>query len=192
MKAEYKNAIQSRRKICSAYLTLLTETNNKFSVTDIVKLAGINRGTFYLHFENLQAVEKSIIEELANNFKVLEQDFRQAEIDKTPELILNKFNEILLKDLDYYRLIINASENYNLIEKIKVSILTAISNNFKIMQYVMNYDHFKMVVQYIVGGVIDTYIDWFKGNLTCSIEEISSFLSKLIKGGLKGCINYGI
>jgi len=189
MKAEYKNAIQSKRKICSAYLTLIAQ-NEKFTVTDIVKLAKINRGTFYLHYNSIKDVSTSIEEELANNFKVLEHDFRQIEIDKAPETIFNKFNEILLKDLDFYKLIINTKDTYHLTEKIKEYILTSISNNFMVMRYVMNYENFKSIVRFIVGGVLDAYVSWLKGNIKCEIYELSELLCKMVKGGLKGYLTY--
>ena len=69
-------------------------------------------------------------------------------------------------------------------------ILNAISYNFMIMRYVMNYENFKIIVQYIVSGSLDTYMDWFKGNINSSLDEISTLLCKMIKGGLKGYLNY--
>ena len=92
------------------------------------------------------------------------------------------------KDLEYFKLVINASENSNLMDRIKASILESISNNFQIIKYVSNYEKFKIVVQYIVGGVLDAYIDWFKGNIKCSLDEMSSFLAILIKNGVRGYI----
>ena len=154
-------------------------------------MAEINRGTFYLHFKNLSDVEKYIEDELVNNFKGLERNFRKVEIDKTPEIIFNKLNELLLKDIEFYRLIIKAQGEYSLMEKMKNYILNAISNNFMIMRYVMNYENFKIIVQYIVCGALDTYMDWFKGHINCSLEELSALLCRMIKGGLKGYINYG-
>lgn len=189
MKAEYKNAIQSKRKICSAYLTLLSQSE-KITVTDIVKEAKVNRGTFYLHYNSIKEVSTSIEEELANNFKVLEHDFRQIEIDKTPETILYKFNVILLKDLNFYKLITKTMDTYFLTEKIKEYILTSISNNFMVMRYVMNYENFKTIVRFIVGGVLDAYVNWLKGNIKCDIQELSVLLCKMIKGGLKGYLTY--
>lgn len=190
-KQEYKNSILSKKKITSAYLELLIERPDDISVTEIVKKAELNRGTFYLHFENIKAVEQHIENELAKNFKDLELDFRQVQIDKTPETILSKLNEILLKDLDFYRLFIRAASATNLMETIKKSLLISISNNFKVMRYVMNYERFKMVVQYIAGGAINVYTDWFKGNIDCSLEELSSNLAMLIKNGLRDFINDG-
>ena len=187
-KAEYKNSILSKKKISSTYLTLLIEADNKFTVTDVVNAAGINRGTFYLHFKNLDDVAQYIENELASNFKELEIDFRMADIDHLPEVMIGRLNEILSKDIDYYRLIITATGNSNLMEKIKNSILKSISNNFKIMKYVTNYENFKMVVQYVVGGVVNVYTDWFKGNINCMLDDLKKFLPMLIRQGLKGII----
>ena len=184
-KQEYKNSIISKKKIASAYLSLLIEDPDNVNVTEIVKKAGLHRGTFYIHFENVKSVEQHIDNELAQNFKDLETDFRLVQIDKTPEIILHKLNEILEKDLDFYRLFIRAASNTNLMETIKKSILVSISNNFQVMRYVMNYERFKVVIQYITGGVIGTYTDWFKGNIDCTLEELSTHLTMLIKTGLK-------
>ena len=56
------------------------------------------------------------------------------------------------------------------------------------MRYVMNYERFKMVVQYIAGGAINVYTDWFKGNIDCTLEQLSENLTLLIKRGLKDFI----
>ena len=190
-KQEYKNSILTKKKITSAYLHLLIDNPDEINVTEIVKKAKINRGTFYLHFENVKAVEKHIEGELAKNFKDLELDFRQVQINQTPEIILNKLNEILLKDIDFYRLFIRAASETNLMDTIKKSLLISISNNFKVMRYVMNYERFKTVVQYVAGGAINVYTDWFKGNIDCSLEELSANLAMLIKCGLKDFIKDG-
>lgn len=189
-KQEYKNSKLSKKKIASAYLKLLIENPENLNVTEIVKNAGINRGTFYLHFENIKAVDEFIQGELALKFKDLEEEFREIPVDITPETILNKLNEILLNDIEFYKLIIKAGSS-SLMEKIKNIILVAISNNFMIMRYVSNYERFKVVVQYVVGGSIDTYINWLNGNIDCTLEELCENLTSLIKHGLKGVINYG-
>ena len=129
MKATYKNSILNKKKIYQAYLSLILN-NKKFTVTDIVKIADINRGTFYLHFQNLDSVGKAIEQELASNFKVLESCFRMSEIDQSPEIIVEQFNQILLKDLEFYKLIAKVTTTYNLLNEIKQSIFKLISNNF--------------------------------------------------------------
>ncbi len=190
MKQEYKNALATKRKIAHAYLSLIKTHGENFSVTDLVNFAGINRGTFYLHFNNKQDVSHFIVENLAQNFNQLENAFRLYDIAQNPDIILDGLNKILLKDLDYYKLVIAASSGYNFIEYIKNIVLKLVSNNFKIMQYVFSIDRFTIAVKYIVSGGIEVYLSWLKGEMTCSLEDITKFLSKLIKDGLQGCLRY--
>ncbi len=189
MKAIYKNSIATKKKITSAYLTLLHKSK-KISVTDIVELAEINRGTFYLHFNNVDDVEKYLGDVVSLKFKGIETCFRQKDISTNPELLFNELNNILKEDLEYYKLIINAAENIQLIDKIKHYIMNAISNNFEVMKYVTNLDSFKLVVNYTVGGIMDCYTEWFKGNINCELDHLCTFLSQLVKNGLNGIIRH--
>ena len=88
----------------------------------------------------------------------------------------------------YYKLIIKVSDSRNLLEKIKKSIFTTICNNFKIMQYVTDVERFKTVVEYIVSGGLNTYISWIMGDIKCDLSTLTDLLTRLIREGLRGCI----
>ncbi len=55
MKATYRNSVKSKKLIRSALITLLEKKQEitNITVSDIVKTANINRGTFYNHYNNL-------------------------------------------------------------------------------------------------------------------------------------------
>lgn len=190
MRTEYKNALATKRKIEMTYLRLLADSKKNFSVTDIVQLAKINRGTFYLHFNNKQEVDDAIYKEISSKFKAIENNLRMFDIDQAPETVFNQINQIIKQDLEIFKLVADASENENLYDLIKTTILTIINNNFKVMQYIFNMEHFTMVCQYIVGGILTTYKSWFNKQISCSLDDLSAYLSRLIKDGLKGCIRY--
>lgn len=187
-KREYKSTAKTRKKVAYAYLDLVNR-KQKFSVSALCKAAKINRGTFYLHFKSLPNVAAFIENYLAQNFKPLEVDFRLTDISKTPEVILNKLNEILLRDLEFYKQIMKC-ENNALMKKIGNSITVSINNNFEVIKYVTNYENFKIVVKQIVGGAMCVYGDWLTEKITCSLAEVSAFLSKLFREGLRGIIKY--
>lgn len=64
-KAEYRNAVRSRRLIGDALLELLEEKPlEKITVTDIANRADVSRGTFYLHYESVS----DVISELQDNY----------------------------------------------------------------------------------------------------------------------------
>jgi len=125
---------------------------------------------------------------LAENFQVLEKEFRQVDIDRLPATIIEKFNEILNRDLSYYKLIITASENSNMMDRIKKYIVSSIYNNFKLMKYITNLDRFKTVIHYIVSGVLAVYVEWFNDEIEGDLSTISEYLTILISTGLKGYI----
>ncbi len=191
MSVEYKNAITTKRNIAATYLQLIIDMGDNFSVKDITEKLKINRGTFYLHFKSKEDVFLKINQMLVNKFKTMENDFRMCDIDKAPEVILNKINQILTGDLEFYSLIMNANDKTKFLDKIETSILNAISNNFQIMKYIFSIEHFNIVSHYIVGGVLSAYKQWFNKKIDCSLDELTSYMACLIRDGLKGCVHYG-
>ena len=63
-KAEYRSAVRSRKLINEALVDLLTEKPlDKITVTDVVKRADINRGTFYAHYRDIPDVVDHLIQQ---------------------------------------------------------------------------------------------------------------------------------
>ena len=60
-KAEYRSSIRSKTLIRSALVSLMQEKPfEKITITDIVRKADINRGTFYAHFKDSREVLERI------------------------------------------------------------------------------------------------------------------------------------
>ena len=69
-KAEYRSAIRSRKMIIDALADLLTKKQpDKITVTDIVRHAEINRGTFYAHYNDVPDVLNQIIRQTFSSIK---------------------------------------------------------------------------------------------------------------------------
>ncbi len=187
-KREYKNGLASKKRISVAYLSLCKQ-KRKFSVCDVVNEAKVNRGTFYLHFKNLDEVKNYLAEYLSQNLKALEGDFRMTDLSKTPEAMLSKLNKIIMADLDFFKQIV-CLENNPFMKQIERAISVSISNNFEVMKYITNLENFKIVVKLIVSGSLSVYTDWLKGLISCTIDELASFVAQLIRGGLKEVIRY--
>ena len=66
---QYKSALKSKKLIKNAFSELLQKKDvDTITVTEIVTLAGINRGTFYAHYSNtvdvLEEIEKDVSEQI--------------------------------------------------------------------------------------------------------------------------------
>lgn len=81
MRKEYKNAVESKRKIKQAIYDLIKEkqTIKSITITEIVEKAGINRGTFYNHYKSIPEVLNDIEKDLITSFS--------KRFDKTYEIL---------------------------------------------------------------------------------------------------------
>ena len=101
MKAKYKNAIRSKMLIRNALITLLNKKPlSDISVTDIVKFADINRGTFYNHYSNpldiLEEIKNELMEKLS---VVLKNSKNTSSIDDLLDIINSYSSGIINKVL---------------------------------------------------------------------------------------------
>ncbi len=68
VRAEYRSSIRSRLLITNALLSLAKKKPfEDITITDIVKEADINRGTFYAHFKDTSDVLRLIESEYTEN-----------------------------------------------------------------------------------------------------------------------------
>lgn len=187
-KAEYKNAIETKRKISFAYLKLLRDNPKDVSISEIVKVANVTRGTFYLHFKNINDLEVHIQNNLTEDFKCIETAFRQFDLDEFPDKVVLKINELLKKNLEYYRLVASSFKNNYVVEQVKQSVYISVSNNFNLMKYITDMNRFKSVVEYLSAGLLAVYSKWLKNEISMSLDDLAPLLSSLIKNGVKGSV----
>lgn len=112
MKKEDRRQIRTRENIHAALLTLLKEKSlDQISITELSKMAGINRTTFYLHYrfplDVLEEVYQNFVDELA---AVYSRNFSlNANMEPTQEVWLNIYRFLaekhetvkLLMEMDY-------------------------------------------------------------------------------------------
>ncbi|MFA7222380.1 MAG: TetR/AcrR family transcriptional regulator [Bacilli bacterium] len=171
MRAEYKNSIRSKKLIREAVKTLLIKKKdlNKITVSDIVKEANINRGTFYNHYNNIG----DVIEETED---ILMQKFTQSweKSSNENDSVANFMNSITyhLKESEAdYKAIINYIPRYIFIE-IKDKILKEIGNNYLKSNEITND---KRITLYILAnGIAGSYIDYFQKKLNITLDELNN------------------
>ena len=108
-KAEYRSAVRSRKLINEALADLLTEKPlDKITVTDVVKRADINRGTFYAHYRDIPDVVDHLIQQTFSAIR--DAMIAQTEMPSNMGLVfLTAIQRILEEDLSFYRKILNSS-----------------------------------------------------------------------------------
>ena len=169
MKSPYRNALRSKQMIRSATIKLLNKKSiTDISVTDIVKTANINRGTFYNHYDNPIAVLEEIKDEL---FAKLMDGLKESIEKRDVAEFLHIASEHFIKNEKEYRQIVRAIPRA-FINDIKVEFIA------KIKQMEIPLDD--LTLSFLVNGICGMCLDYLDGKTDFTFEQISSKATELI------------
>lgn len=181
-RAEYRNAIRSRNLIKEAFVELLNEKPiEKITVTDIVRRADINRGTFYAHYVDTKDVLEQIQNEIIEKILQFIGEFKYESLIKDTNLILSKLTKYFEQDLNFYRKLVSGYGSEEFLNQIKVIFIDAIYNNKEIPAEIKNRKAFEVQINFFAGGIISLYEDWFNGNIKGSLTDLNKEIMVLIK-----------
>ena len=170
----YKNSIETDKRIKEAVIELLREnkTIDKINISDVVKVAKVNRGTFYNHYNSLEEVIIDIEENIMNGFlSKVETNKRNSMFD---------INQIFFYSLSEY---FQERE-----EQIKPIVSSLPIDIFKII-YTRLYSTYKEVIdlkednaekEILFSGITVEYLKYLSGNSPRSLKDIARFSVELM------------
>lgn len=180
-KKEYRSAVRSRRLIRGAFQELLKEKPlEKITVTDIVNRADINRSTFYAHYTDVKGLVEEIQNEVVERSLALisEVDFQHIFLEPAP--FVRGLAEIGTKNVELYRLLSNSDFALNQMEKMKELFLAKAMTAPEIPEKVRQSRTYEIQVNFFIGGIMHTYLQWLLGKLDYSTEAITEEICQLI------------
>jgi AcrR family transcriptional regulator len=180
-KAEYKNARRSRKMILEAYVELMQEKEfDKITVTDIVKHADLNRGTFYAHYQNPLAVLAQIENDIISKMMEFLQEFHYKNFFQDPLPLLLKVESYIEENLEFFRKLIGSNGSDQFIMKLQGIFVEYMENNVEIPESIKSTRDFLIRAHFFAGGIANTYQAWFHGALDKSLHEISLVIGDII------------
>ena len=185
-KAEYKSAIRSRKMIRHAFVELALEKEfEKITVKNIVERAEISRGTFYAHYSDIYAVIEEIENETMGKMIEFLSDFQDIDLIQNPMPFWIKIAHFFKEDIEFYRMLINTEGAHTFITKLKDVLIEKILRYKGRLITIQKHEEFTLCVHLFVGGVASLYEDWFTGKIECSLEELTSSISRIMIQGFQ-------
>lgn len=189
MKKEYRSAARSKRLIREAFMKLLKEKElEKITVTDIVKQADINRSTFYAHYPDVQGLLEELENEIIDSTMEILNETSYVNIIKDPYPALSAIGRTIEEKQDFYKILMMTNGAIRYEEELTEYFVQQIANSPEFPNSIRKSPYFALRVSFFAGGIVSAYKQWLKGEVTCSLDEISEDVGRLILASAKGVI----
>ena len=192
-KVEYRSSLRSKALIKRALLELMQEKSfDKISVSDIVRKADINRGTFYAHFKNPHDVLLRIQDDMFSELTAVLNKYSPDEVMADPVPVFKQVSEFLLSDIAYYRMLFRIAGVHEYLLDNK----NRIFNYFLGSDIIRNLDdkdfkrEFIALLDFWVSGVFNIYYDAVLERIPLRLDEVPSFCAKVVSLSSNGTMEF--
>ncbi len=181
-----RRLVRTKKAIIEALILLLCERDlSEITVTELTERAGINRKTFYLHYDRIE----DIITDFGEDVLTYTNGVLRRHIEKMGridiDVLFGAVNTAVTDNLEFFRLFVRSGA-YNIF--ISSSIRSEYIRNLRasVEQYfragaVLS----PFVMEYIVSGVSAMYIKWLSADLpTVSLDALSETAALLVASSL--------
>lgn len=190
-KAEYRSAKRSRKAIRKAFIDLLhTHDANKITVTEIVRLADVNRSTFYAHYPDVQGVIEEIEDETIAELMEVLDGIESVDFFKDPTPMIMRIGRRLEAERDYYRTLIQASGAAGFLDKLQTVFAERMIADEVIPTEIRESQSYVLRVNYFAGGIVNLYKLWFAGSLNYPMDDISREVGRMVSLASPDILNH--
>ncbi len=189
VKAEYRSSLRSKRLIREALVSLMrAKPFEKITITDIVKEADINRGTFYAHFKDtsevLESIKENAVEELNEAFGAMTPDIILA----NPQPFFEALSALLSRDREYYRMLLSVPDFRAMVEEGRYSVVDYFMKSTFAQHFAserQKREKMQAAFDFIVTAVTGTYFDILYGRLPLELEAAPELMTELMGSVVK-------
>ena len=172
----------AKREIKNSFIKLLTERQiSQITVKDIVEDCGVNRNSFYYHFQDIPSLLEEIIVEMTA--KVIENLPEESTFEEKVTAALQEIN--LNKRMIYH---IYGSSNREFYEKQLMKICEHVTRTYiRSREYSERVDSkdLEFVISYLKCELFGQLIDWLNHDMSYDIVEHSRILCRMFAGSMR-------
>ena len=181
LKAEYRSSIRSKTMIKEAMLELMVEKPfDKITITDIVKKADINRGTFYAHYDNtaevLKSISASVMDEIAAVFKAK----NNSDALWNPRGYLKQISDFFLTNPTYFARLVATDTISEVLNDARHNAIKKILNDLGMDLPESSKAQLSIILDYSISGICTLYTDILLEKIPVSLENSAEYIANLL------------
>lgn len=173
-----KRVIKTKKNISDALLYLIgKKESSKITVSEITKLAGIERKTFYLHYSCIEDVYKDLENHIEED---LEVEARKIIDDPNFQFknIYYNMNVVINNNLGFFKAIAK-NDSYSFLLHSFEKILSNAICEIALKVYDVKSQRVKYYADFFAAGMLKIYVEWLRDEIDLSLDELTIILSRV-------------
>lgn len=182
MKKEYRNVTRTKKMIRAAFVDLIEEKKfiTNITVAELAERADIAKSTFYNHYEDVYSVGEEIMNELLDE---LDEIIDAMEADNTIDyrVYIKRIFGFIRENKDIYSKVTGSPDAIFFIDRIKNIVIQRVLSNINSPFLSKNKTERHVQITFIANACVDTMVNYFKGDIKMSFDELENTVMKLIE-----------
>ena len=171
-------------KIIDAFMELYSRNPiEKIGIKKITDLAGLNRGTFYLHYQDIY----DLLNQVESKYHTISKYIATYSVDalfnnsNLEDALPNK--DFYKSNLKYYKILLCTDNKSNLPQLIKTELKEAFRKKYSISCKDKT-DLNEYALEFITSAQVATIIHWIKNDMIVPLKDLSNLMQNLAANGV--------
>ncbi len=175
---------KTKRLIRNSFVKLLAGKDlTRITVTDIVRLAEINRKTFYHHYICVQDVMDEIENEILERMELFLKTHTPNDILQDPSILFKAITEVIKEDYEFYSQILSMHENMNFFTKL-IRRMRELYQQKEIAGPTSR-EEWNFILEYTFSGLFAIYRYWIQSDHAIPLEDLADLTERLCINGVR-------
>ncbi len=187
-----RRVIKTKRAIKKAFFALLAEKDlNDISVTDISRIAEINRKTFYNYYTGVFQLVDELENEILSKLDATLKEIDIIESIKEPQKLFALFDETIGINDPFLRTMLEADKVSEFFSKLENEIICLIRDEVS-KQAHTDPVATEYIIHFILAGEISVYKAWLKSDRSFPAEKLSAMVHEMALDGIRSLVKKNI
>lgn len=161
-----------------------TKTVQNITVRELTDYVNLNRGTFYLHYRDIQDLLEHLENDILDEFIEITNAHQPQDMKGKPFPLICDLYKFLEKNSDFVKLVLVNNQEQNFMNRIKEIIRERCVNDWD--EIFANADPrlSEIYSSYVLSGCIGIIENWIRNGTRQSPEELARYTEDIMLNGL--------
>lgn len=168
----------------SLAILLLKKNINNITIKELVDLADVNRGTFYLHYRDIYDMLVQIETEMLNDLEKISMKFPAGLLNESAQPYICEIFQYIADNQTFCRMLLSPHGDMAFVDKLKKLVEEKCFRTLMESFPENALQHYQYFASYTVSGCVGLLQKWMEMDMEVSPQELSQVAEGMIQNGI--------